>query len=422
MFISMRARFLDPEGRALWRRLTYALPFLFLGLAIAAPIETEEIRWSLAVFSVALFHGIGVFRRTAKPRAAELVCGPGYVDVRNAGTKSQRIHAKDLRGGTTTRTEDGLLVTLHHVGRKQPITLTVESEADAEKVRLALGIGHGGFGVVPWRTANDRPQTVALVGRFLTISLALVTLACLAFGSSTSASVAGLLLAEIGGIGAILGLVGLVSSPNEPSIMMTADGLRLRTPQGWFALPYDAILGFEERPGSFVFRVPPPYNVVAVERVGPRRGGISDAEIAILKAQILAASQRARGLGPRKVDVSGRLDVLRRNGESAREWLARLDMAGQMLSAGPGYRGHTLEVEDLWAILEDPDAEPELRAAAARVLRHAPNARVRIDAAVAATREEGAHRRLRVAIEDDLDEASQELAALDVVPPQGLRV
>ena len=90
-----------------------------------------------------------------------------------------------------------------------------------------------------------------------------------------------------------------------------------------------------------------------------------------LMKQIMSASARARGLGDSKKDVTGRVDALRRNGESPRDWLARLDMAGRMLEASTaGYRGHTLDTEDLWAILEDPEAEADLRAAAARVLRH----------------------------------------------------
>ena len=103
--------------------------------------------------------------------------------------------------------------------------------------------------------------------------------------------------------------------------------------------------------------------------------------------QLMSASARARGLGTSKNDVTGRVDVLRRNGESTRDWLARLDMSGRMLEASTaGYRGHTLDTEDLWTVLEDPEAEADLRAAAARVLRHSqkPETRTRIDAAVAA--------------------------------------
>jgi hypothetical protein len=94
-------------------------------------------------------------------------------------------------------------------------------------------------------------------------------------------------------------------------------------------------------------------------------------------------------------------------------------MAGQLLASGPGYRGNTLDTEDLWAILEDPEAEAELRAAAARVLRHSrqPETRTRIDAAVAAVRDDDAQRRIRIAIAEDLDEASHELGALDAQSP-----
>jgi hypothetical protein len=412
--VAMRARFIDPDGRKLWRRLTYLIPFLFLWLGSSDPFDGTVWETALPIFSIALFHLIGIFpNRQTTPRDALIACGPGYIDVRNAGTRSQRIHAREIVGATTTRTAEGLLLTLQHRKRSQPITVVVESEADVEKIRLALGIGHDGFGTVAWRTANDKVQTVALVGRLVTTALALVTTMMVLGSSEGAAGIAGVFLAQFGTIGAILGLIGLLASRGEPSIVMGADGLRLRTPRGWFAIPYDAVYGLEDGPGSFIFRVPPPYNAVAIERVGTIRGGIGPSEGAILRAQIDAASQRARGLGPRKDDVSGRLDMLRRNGESARAWLVRLDMAGQMLSAGPGYRGNTLDVNDLWAILEDPDAEPDLRAAAARVLRHAPNTRVRIDAALAATREEAAHKKLRIAIQDDIDEASVELAELD---------
>src|SRR5690606_33202402 len=110
---------------------------------------------------------------------------------------------------------------------------------------------------------------------------------------------------------------------------------------------------------------------------------------------------------------TGRVEMLRRNGENPRDWLQRLDMAGQMLTAGAGYRGNTLDAEDLWAILEDPEADADLRAASARVLRHAPEARVRIESALAAVREETTGQRLRIALSDDLDSASEALDGLD---------
>ena len=397
----------------------YALPILALIFAIYGPIRGVPATMT-ALSAVALFNILGLVSwRQRRPRPAELVCGPGYITVTKAGSRNQRIRAGDITGATTARTSTGIALTLQHRRREQPITLEVSSDADIEKIRLALGIGHGGFGVVAWQTQLDGTQRSAIVGRILAAAWALVTVAATLGGSSGAGAAIGVLLGIFGVIGAILGFAGLMSPLAQASIVMAADGLRLRTPQGWFALPYEAVQRVDD--GNVLsFSVPEPYKAVAVERSSPLTGGPSDEDRRILLAQIKAAAQRARGMGPQKDDVTGRVDVLRRKGESPRDWLVRLDMAGQMLSAGPGYRGHSLDTQDLWAILEDPEAEPELRAAAARVLRHspAPDTRVRIDAAVAAVRDESTNRRLRIAIRDDLDGASQELTYLDAVEAQ----
>ena len=63
-----------------------------------------------------------------------------------------------------------------------------------------------------------------------------------------------------------LGLTGLFAKGPEPSVIMTPEGLRLKTPHGWFALPYDGIQNLDDHPRGFVFAVPPPYHTVAVER------------------------------------------------------------------------------------------------------------------------------------------------------------
>jgi hypothetical protein len=138
------------------------------------------------------------------------------------------------------------------------------------------------------------------------------------------------------------------------------------------------------------------------------RGGFSAQDTALFAWQILAAAQRAHGLGPKKEDLGSRVDALRRGGENVRAWLARVDVMASALTAGAGYRGASIDVDDLWAILEDPDAEQELRIAAARMLSRADGqgTRVRIDAAIATVHDEKAARRLRVAI----TEASEAVA------------
>lgn len=410
----MRARISDPQGPKAWRVAPYALPALLLLLAVYGPIHGTAATLT-ALSAIAIVNVLGlVSHRQRVPRTAELVCGPGYVDITKAGSRNQRIRAADITGATTARRSSGICLTLQHRKREQPITLELASEAEVEKVRHALGIGHGGFGVVAWQMQIDGTQRTGIAGRIVALVWLLLTIAATVAGSSGTGALVGVLFGIFGVVGAILGLAALLSPVGQPTVVMGADGLRLKTAQGWFALPYDAV-GHIDDGNVLSIAVPAPYNGVAVERSSPLAGGPSDEDRRILVAQIKAAAQRARGMGPQKQDVTGRVDVLRRHGESPRDWLVRLDMAGQMLSAGAGYRGNTLDAQDLWAILEDPEAEPELRAAAARVLRHspAPDARVRIDAAVAAVRDDATNRRLRIAVSDDLDGASQELAYLE---------
>lgn len=416
----MHVAFTDSQGPRVFRAAPYALPLLLFCFAIFGPVHGAPATLT-GLAAVGIFNLMGVVGfRQRKPRAAELECSAGYVDVKRSGSRNQRIRAQDITGATTARTRSGLLLTLQHRHRDQPVTIELANEADASKVRHALGIGHGGFGVLAWKTQPDSNGSSAFIGNWVSFGAVLLTLAISLAISHDAGLVVGILLGFPGFIGSVLGLGGLLSKGPQPTVVMTADGVRLRTSKGWFSLPYDGVRGIEEHLGGVAFGVPEPYHSVNVQGVGPARGGLSAADSKVLAAQIMAAAQRARGLGPQKDDVTGRLDVLRRNGENPRDWLVRLDMAGQMLSAGQGYRGNTLDAQDLWAILEDPEAEPDLRAAAARVLRHAPtpDARVRIDAAVAAVRDDATNRRLRIAIRDDLEGATEELAFLEATEAQ----
>lgn len=408
----MRAGFSDPQGRKIWRVLPYALAAFALLFAIFGPLEGRPAE-ALGFAAYGMLHLLGALRfRQQKPRNAELECGPGYVAVKKVGTRSQRIAAKDIVGATTARGASGFLLTLQHRKRGTPITLELADEAEVEKVRQALGIGHGGFGEIAWRTEGDSTTRSAFGGNVIGAFVGFAWAAAAATGGAGGWSV---LLGMAGFVASIMAVVGMLSPASQPSIVMTSTGIRLRTPRGWFALPYEALRDITENPTQFVFSVPEPYNWVVVDKSRAITGGLSDADRQVVTAQLMAAALRARGMGPQKNDVTGRVDVLRRNGESARDWLVRLDMAGQMLAAGSGYRGNTLDVQDLWAVLEDPEAEPELRAAAARVLKHsqAPETKVRIDAALAAVRDDRTTRRLRIAVQDDLDGATEELVHLD---------
>lgn len=414
----MRAEITDPQGPKIWRLGPYLLTLATLLFAIFGPLSGAPAV-VLGFAAAIVFHLLGVFSlRQKKPRATELVLGPGFVEVTRAGTRNQRLTARSLTGGTTARTSDGVLLTFQHEKRDQPITIRVGTDAEADKIRHALGIGHGGFGTIAWKGFAESAVKHGRYGRMVAAA-ALFFVPLLAVLSGEAGVLAGITLGPLGFIGAILGLASLNQKNRQPSIVMTPEGLRVLTMQGWFAVPYDGVLSFDPEGKTIDIRVPPPYNFVSSAAVPPALGGLSAHERDVMRAQIMSASLRARGLGPQKNDVTARLDTLRRNGQTTRDWLVRLDMMGQMLKTGPGYRGNTLDTEDLWAIVEDPEAEPELRTAAARVLRHLPHdgAKLRIDAAVAAVRDEGTHKRMRIATADDVDAAARELTFLEVTEP-----
>ncbi len=198
---------------------------------------------------------------------------------------------------------------------------------------------------------------------------------------------------------------------------MRSDGLHLFSPRGWQVIPFTHLAQMRELPDALhvdVHGSPVPLIAPTKPPILGRRG-IGKKERSVVIAQVLSAAQRAQGNAAPKPEIETRVDILRKNGENARNWLARLDMAAQTLDAS-GYRGNSLEEKDLWVILEDPDAEPEMRAAAARVLARArPHARVRIDGAIAAVRDEAVEKRLRIAVTADPQHAGAELVELEAL-------
>jgi len=417
----MRVSFSDPQGPRLWRLLPYLAPLGMFLFACVGPLSGVPAVLT-AVSAFTLFNLVGILPfRQGRLRSSELETGPGFIELKKAGTRTQRIDAKSIIGGTTARTSTGILFTHQHAKRDQPIAIEVENDAEADRIRHALGIGHGGFGSVSWNTKAGSSAKAGFWGRLITMLIGILIVTMGVAVSDEAAGMAALMTGQFALLCTILSLVGYFGRKPEASVVMAAEGLKIQTQQGWFTVPYDHVQNVERVKGALRFTVPPPYHFVDVATSGNLIGaGLGPDDQNGLIKQIMSAGARARGLGASKTDVTGRIDVLRRNGESPRNWLARLDMAGRMLeSTVAGYRGHTLDHEDLWTVLEDPEAEADLRAAAARVLRHSqkPETRLRIDAAVAAVRDESVNRRLRIAIRDDVDNASQELAVLDAQDP-----
>ncbi len=105
--------------------------------------------------------------------------------------------------------------------------------------------------------------------------------------------------------------------------------------------------------------------------------------------------------------------LARGEAEDCRAWLQRIDAMAAAFGES-GYRGAGVESADLWRALENPDAPPALRAAAARMLaRIAPDeASVRIGDAVAVERDGATRARIRIALEEDIETAARGLERL----------
>src|SRR5690349_4012625 len=107
----MVAAFTDPQGPRAWRVAPYVTPLLLFFFAVFGPLPGAPAALT-GVSAGVLFNLLGlVALRQRRPRQVEVVCGPGYVDIKKAGSRNQRIHARSITGATTARTKSGVLLT-----------------------------------------------------------------------------------------------------------------------------------------------------------------------------------------------------------------------------------------------------------------------------------------------------------------------
>jgi hypothetical protein len=142
------------------------------------------------------------------------------------------------------------------------------------------------------------------------------------------------------------------------------------------------------------------------------RDGMSPREREILNAQIETAARRANGKSAWKDDATETLSPLRRGSMGVAQWLAHLDGIAASAGGGTGYRGGvTFGKEDLRRTFEDPDADPELRGAAGRVLlRIAPDeTRVRVAPVLETIRDDHVREHIATLLDDDAERADREL-------------
>jgi hypothetical protein len=415
----MRARLHDPHGPIALRGYPWYLGAVLALLFAVFSDLGAELRGIVAIAGAMLFN-LPVLIPRFRPRDVEVVLGAGYIDVKGAGLRRQRIRARDVTGASTALLGSKIVLSLARKGRRDiPIALELDALDDVKAIRDALGVGHDGFGTVLWPSdlrSTERQDAVFSASAFLlnATSIALV-LASVFEGDSVTPW---LVLTLMGSVGAtILGLLLRMSARKEVSsyVAMRADGLHVYHHGRWQVLPYNRIAAVEEHHEGLMLMLHgnAPYLVNAKERTFYARG-LSKAERQIVIAQVTSAAQRAQGRGTPKPETETRIDVLKRNGETPHAWFARLDVTAQTLLSG-GYRGGSnLSEQDLWTLVEDHDADLELRTGAARVLVKArPENQPRVDTLLAAIRDEADQKRVRVALDPDLEAAGREFEELE---------
>ncbi|MCL2723850.1 MAG: hypothetical protein FWD69_05375 [Polyangiaceae bacterium] len=414
----MRATFLDPQGRWLVRvarfvaLLALIVVFFFFVLTPLHPLTITAISLIFIVDLLPL--------RQQQSRQVEIVCGLGFVDVKKAGIRLRRIRAKSIVGAATARTSRGVLLTFSLsglLGYDEPTSIEVERDADADRIRQSLGINHRGFGFVIFNTGRGIKENlvvflaVFIIGMFIgVVGFIAIVREKVNFGVIDKS--------DFFPFVSILSFLAWVSPHfKQNAIIMGTQGLRIPT---WLEprdIPYACVRDIERGKDRVLVLTSMPNLPQVVVRAAGTWHGLSDESMRNFKSQVMSAVDRANGLDPKKEVVGARLEFLRRNGQSPRAWLSRLDTVGLVLSSSEGdYRSQFINTVDLWTVLEDPDADIEIRTAAARVLRHSqePGARVRIDNAVAAVRDDTqATNPLRIVMEDD--PTSSELVMLEVI-------
>jgi len=406
----MRAVLHDAEGPRRNRLAPLAIfPFALL-VAFASP--STLVGMSAVLLALML---PGVLLRMG-PREVEIVPGGGALHVRAAGLRNQTVHAKDVTGASTARLESGFALTLARRDRAAPTTLVFSTEEDLTRAREALGIGHGGLGDVAWPLVPSGAHTWARTSRAVAALLSLFALVLGVAGIFGQYELPpfGWFLLVWSFVPAILGMLGMAFRDASQWIRLGERGVTLSGRQRQ-QIPYSAVQGLRLRAGLFELGAGG-YTLRTEHRVGAFAGpGVDATELGILGAHLAACVARANGQGPEKEETRTRVDTLRRGSEGARDWLARVDLAANMMTQ-TGYRGGTIEKEDLWILLRDPDAAEDLRAAAGRMLvrvEAAEEVRTRVGDILAAVREEDAQRRLRVAIFPELDPSGAELEQLE---------
>jgi hypothetical protein len=367
---------------------------LVAGILLTPIIPRWDPTWALAGLSLIFAYDMRPRRR---PKKTRITCKAGAIRVPGR----RLIRARDLEGATTTRIGDRVSIVLAHRRRRgTPIVIDVADEAALATLCKSLGIGHNGFGHVDFVV---RPTGVERA-RYAIDALTLAPL--VAILASPGPGLLGGMLPLLLLVAAIAALVRW-STP-AALVRITSGGIFVPR-HGKTFIPFHMIEEVMQRPGELVFRVRATdetvVTTVPMSTSAWARNACSPAELEHLVEQIRAAVERAHGKFVFKPEPTLAKLLERGENEPLGDWLARIDTFG----AGAGYRGTVFDAAELWTLLEDPEAKPDVRSAAARILARLDRKtlRVRVGDILATVRDD----EIRARIAESLEEEEEPLSA-----------
>lgn len=392
-----------------------ALVAVAVRLLLGPPLEP------LFFVGVAFLAVAPFFRSRARVREATLELAPGRLTVKPRGKGlKQTITMKDLTGASTAPADDGVTLVLATDPRFNPVLLSLDDTARAKTTCAALGVGSAGFGVLVWergpRPVHHVVAAVRLLGALYALATCGYALVSDPFAAELDANSTWTLVA--------IGMLTLVTVSDlvisRRTIALRPEALHLYDGRGW-KLPWLTIEEVEVRGDAFVLtvlqpggdrRAPKKREITA--RFSPParyRQGIERVDAAAIVAQIRAAAARARG-GPLEAEhfnsVVSLLQPL--DDEATNDWIRRLDVLADSWRVSPPRHGEAEAYRvALWSTLEDPDADPIVRALATRVLSRLDRASVepRLRVVLETVRDKRHTAHLRAAVEPE----SEPLAA-----------
>lgn len=412
---SFRARISDPIGPR-WTRMllpslaaiTLVLDYLWAALDDASPGPAFYLAALLLLVARPL---LGRHRT----RNCELQLSPGKVRVRDAGLLNQDIETADVSGASTSVGQDG--TTTIAIGRTarmgRPLHITVATTAQASDIRQALGIGFGGYGTLAWKVSGGNFELMTNLARIAGSCAALLLALYAVREEPTSIAMWLVLVASLACVH--LGpLFRQDASVRNGTIWFNESGVFHGAGAKTNHVSYTEIedVSVEAR-ALRIDKADKKHVKIPIYRARHSLNGASDLEIEHITSQLRDAARRAHGELAASEVMAGVELLMRSSADAPRAWLERLDSTATTM--GGGYRSANLTKEALTQALSDPDASPQVRVGAARILYRidAEATKTRVAEICETVRDPSLKKQLRVVLTDDLEEAAAELEIED---------